>query len=114
VYAEFTEEQLRAMLLRAYVREGSMFAAIAAFERERGRPLLASPGFLLEVEGDALVIDEVAEAMYALICRAGASQAQRKGARGYHHSLDDPARALARSTQSCATKPANGFLSSLR
>jgi hypothetical protein len=37
--------ELLAVLLRRAAREGSLAAAIAAIERERGRPLVLSPAF---------------------------------------------------------------------
>ena len=72
---ESTEAELRAKLLRLFNREGSMPAAIAAWEREHGRPLQASLGFLLEAEAIGLSIQEAADAMYPVTRRSGSRQA---------------------------------------
>jgi hypothetical protein len=63
---EPTEDELRAKLLRLYIRQGNMPAAIAAWQREHGRPLQVSRGFLLEIESEALAIDEAVD---ACVCR---------------------------------------------
>ena len=72
---ESTEAELLATLLRSFNRLGSMPAAVAACEREHGRPLRVRPGFLLEAESTALAIQEAADTMHALTCPSGSRQA---------------------------------------
>ena len=76
-----SEDELRATLQRGYAREGSISAAIRAWERDHGRPLSASAGLLLEIEAQGFAIDEAADAIYAIACPASESQVKRNGAR---------------------------------
>lgn len=69
------ETTLRGTLLRLFNREGSMEAAIATWEREHGRPLQASVGFVLEVESEALAIRDAVDVMHALTAGPGSNRA---------------------------------------
>lgn len=57
---------LTGLLLRLYIRGGTLSAAIEMYEKMNGRPLLASPAFLQRVEHFGIQILETVRQMDAM------------------------------------------------